>query len=59
MTRVKLDVLKPWINQRVANYLNGLEDDVVVEFVFNQVSKLKKKKLFPQWPFHPQCAPLE
>ncbi len=46
MTRVKLDVLKPWINQRVANYLNGLEDDVVVEFVFNQVSKLKKKKNF-------------
>ena len=37
MTRVKLDVLKPWINQRVANYLNGLEDDVVVEFVFNQL----------------------
>ena len=37
MTRVKLDVLKPWINQRVASYLNGLEDDVVVEFVFNQL----------------------
>ena len=37
MTRVKLDVLKPWIGQRVANFLNGLEDDVIVEFVFNQL----------------------
>jgi serine/arginine repetitive matrix protein 1 len=37
MSRVKLDVIKPWINQRVSAYLNGLEDDVVVEFVFNQV----------------------
>jgi serine/arginine repetitive matrix protein 1 len=37
MSRVKLDVLKPWIGQRVANFLNGIEDDVVVEFVFNQL----------------------
>ena len=37
MSRVKLDVLKPWIGQRVANFLNGIEDDVIVEFVFNQL----------------------
>ncbi len=34
--KVKLDVLKPWITQRVAELL-GMEDDVVVEFIFNQL----------------------
>ena len=36
MAKVKLDVLKPWITKRIAEIL-GLEDDVVVEFVFNQL----------------------
>ena len=35
-TRVKLDVLKPWIGKRVAEFI-GMEDDVVVEFIFNQL----------------------
>jgi len=34
MSKIKLDVLKPWITKRVAEHL-GMEDDVVVEFVFN------------------------
>ena len=36
MAKIKLDVLKPWITSRVAEIL-GLEDDVVVEFIFNQL----------------------
>ena len=36
MRRVKLDVLKPWITRRVCDFL-GIEDDVVVEFIFNQL----------------------
>merc|ERR1719249_289471 len=36
MTKVKLDVLKPWIADRV-NDLLGMEDDVVTEFIFNQL----------------------
>ncbi len=36
MRRVKLDVMKPWISKRLAEIL-GIEDDVVVEFVFNQL----------------------
>merc|ERR1712223_1368887 len=35
-TRVKLDVLKPWIGKRVAEFI-GMEDDVIVEFIFNQL----------------------
>jgi PWI domain len=36
MQKVKIDVLKPWITQRITDLL-GMEDDVVVEFVFNQL----------------------
>ena len=38
MSKIKLDVLKPWITKRVAEHL-GMEDDVVVEFVFNQLEE--------------------
>ncbi len=41
MRRVKLDVLKPWIAKRVAEIL-GIEDDVVVEFIFNQLEDEKE-----------------
>ena len=34
--KVKLDVLKPWITERIAKIL-GMEDDVLVEFIFNQL----------------------
>ncbi|KAG8294121.1 Serine/arginine repetitive matrix protein 1 [Homalodisca vitripennis] len=36
MTKVKLDVIKPWIAQKI-NAVLGIEDDVVVHFVFNQL----------------------
>lgn len=38
MKKVNLDVLKPWITMRVNDYL-GFEDDVLVEFVFNQLEE--------------------
>ena len=37
MTKVKLDTIKPWITNRITELLGGLEDDVVVEYVFNQL----------------------
>ena len=40
LSKVKLDVLKPWITKRVAECL-GIEDDVVVEFIFNQLEDEK------------------
>ena len=36
MLKVNLDVIKPWITNRLEELL-GLEDDVVIEFVFNQL----------------------
>jgi serine/arginine repetitive matrix protein 1 len=38
MAKVKLDALKPWIAKRVSQIL-GLEDDVVIEFIFNQLEE--------------------
>lgn len=47
MEKVKLDVLRPWISKKITEYLI-IEDDVVVEFVYNQledkVNKLTRKK---------------
>lgn len=36
MSKVKLDVLRPWITQKITDLLH-IEDDVVVEFVYNQL----------------------
>ena len=36
MSKVNLDVLKPWITRQLEELL-GMEDDVVIEFVFNQL----------------------
>jgi len=36
MPKVNLDVIKPWITERLQELL-GLEDDVVIEYVFNQL----------------------
>ncbi|GFO33379.1 hypothetical protein PoB_005988400 [Plakobranchus ocellatus] len=38
MTKVNVDSLKPWIAQRLTELL-GIEDDVVVEFVYNQLEE--------------------
>lgn len=38
MTKVNVDSLKPWIAQRITELL-GMEDDVVVEFVYNQLEE--------------------
>lgn len=40
MSKVKLDVLRPWISQKITDILN-IEDDVVVEFVYNQLEEEK------------------
>lgn len=40
MSKVKLDVLRPWISKKITDFLN-IEDDVVVEFVYNQLEEEK------------------
>lgn len=36
MEKVKLEVIKPWISKKITDILH-IEDDVVVEFVCNQL----------------------
>lgn len=38
MSKVNVDTMKPWIANRITELL-GLDDDVVVEFVFNQLEE--------------------
>lgn len=40
MNKIKLDVLKPWIGKRISELL-GMEDDVVADFVVNQLEAEK------------------
>lgn len=42
MQKVKLDVIKPWITTKITQIL-GIEDDVVVEFVINQLEEKVRK----------------
>jgi serine/arginine repetitive matrix protein 1 len=44
MPKVRLDVLKPWIANRIHEML-GMEDDVVAEFVVNQLEAEKVIKI--------------
>jgi len=37
MNKVKLDTIKPWMATKITELLGGMEDDVVVEYVFNQL----------------------
>ena len=43
MTKVKIDVIKPWITKRITEIL-GFEDDVVIEFCFNLLEKNEVSK---------------
>ncbi len=45
MLKVNLDVIKPWITKRLEELL-GLEDDVVIEFVFNQLEDKVWREIF-------------
>lgn len=40
MDKIKLEVLRPWISKKITEYLH-YEDDVVVEFVYNQLEDKK------------------
>lgn len=41
MSKVKLDVLRPWISKKKITDILHIEDDVVVEFVYNQLEEEK------------------
>lgn len=37
MSKVKMDTIKPWIATKVTELMGGIEDDVLFEYVFNQL----------------------
>jgi serine/arginine repetitive matrix protein 1 len=45
MSRVNVDSIKPWIAKRITELL-GIEDDVVVEFVYNQLEESRVIYIF-------------
>lgn len=45
MSKVKLDVLKPWITQKITEILK-MEDDVVIDYVNNQLEEKVSYPLF-------------
>lgn len=45
MSKVKLETIKPWITTKITELMGGIEDDVLVEYVFNQL-EADKVKLF-------------
>lgn len=45
MSKVKLDVLKPWITQKITEILN-IEDDVVIDYVNNQLEEKVVTSIF-------------
>ena len=38
MSKVNMDVIKPWITERITEILN-FEDDVVIDYCFNLLEK--------------------
>lgn len=53
MTKVRLEVVKPWVTEKITAIL-GMEDDVVIEYVFNQleaekVSVCVEGRGWPEW----------
>lgn len=59
MDKVKLDVLRPWISKKITEYLH-IEDDVVVEFVYNQLEdKVNTTKTVYCFAFIVSCSALK
>ncbi|KAK3892034.1 hypothetical protein Pcinc_004003 [Petrolisthes cinctipes] len=46
MTKIRLEVVKPWVTEKITNIL-GMEDDVVIEYVFNQL-EAEKQVMMPK-----------
>lgn len=40
ISKIKLDIIKPWVTDRITEML-GVDDDVVVDYVFNQLESEK------------------
>ena len=48
MGKVKLDTIKPWITSKITELLGGMEDDVVIDYVFNQLDLVSQYSIYKQ-----------
>lgn len=56
MSKVKLDVLRPWMTARIIQLL-GFEDDVLVDFICNQLEESTVRPVISCWSAHVfRCA---
>lgn len=54
MSKVKLDILKPWITQKITEILK-MEDDVVIDYVNNQLEEKVAKSIYYHIYFPSKC----
>lgn len=52
MSKVRLDVLRPWISKKITEILK-IDDDVVVEFVYNQLEEKNVSMKAKHWSWNP------
>jgi hypothetical protein len=53
LKKVNMDVIKPWIAKRVTELLDGLEDEVLIGLVYNQLEQPVRCANFPLPPYSP------
>ena len=41
MDKVNLDTIKPWIQKRITELLSGVEDEVLIEYIFEMLEASK------------------
>lgn len=51
MEKVNLDVIKPWIQKRITELLGGIEDEVLIAYVF-ELLESSRVKLFAHIAFY-------
>lgn len=53
ITKVKMDVIKPWIAKRVTEFLEGFEDELLINFIYGllegKVSRALQYRCLCQW----------
>ena len=48
MEKVNLDVVKPWVQKRITELLGGIEDEVLIEYIFQllETSRVNQSLFF-------------
>ena len=54
MEKVNLDVVKPWVQKRITELLGGIEDEVLIEYIFQllETSRVNQPLIFVCSNYH-------